>query len=378
MKSLTRLCRNNINSPVKKALFWLLVPIISLLLFPFIVGVGLTYLAWTKIQSKSIKLVVTFTLVTITLLVGTDWVLGLLLPTTADKSVIEESYINKGGLPENNSTTPSTNEPSNPQNISPTHTRSATQMPTPIPATITTQITPVPTSTKVPTDDKQPYRVVKVVDGDTIAVDINGVTESIRLIGIDTPETVDPRKPVQCFGIEASNKAKSTLNSKSVILETDNSQGNRDKYGRLLRYVYLEDGTNFNKLMIAEGYAFEYTYQTPYKYQTEFKQAELEAREAKRGLWADDTCSGNLAFPTTVPIPTPIPETPANTPTIPAPTPTTIPPLATCDCSGDIYNCSDFTTQLAAQSCFEHCGGIDNDIHRLDADKDGIACENLP
>ena len=136
--------------------------------------------------------------------------------------------------------------------------------------------------------------------------------------------------------------------------------------------VFLEDGTHFNKLMIVEGYAFEYTYQTPYKYQREFQQAENEARATKRGLWSDNTCAGSL---TTL---TPTPEPAVSTP-MPAPsTPTTKPPATTCDCSGNIYNCPDFATHSAAQTCFEHCGGIDNDIHGLDADKDGIACENLP
>ena len=138
----------------------------------------------------------------------------------------------------------------------------------------------------------QMYQVVSVTDGDTLKVDINGTTETLRLIGIDTPETVDPRKPVQCFGEEASRKAKETLTGKKVSLEADPTQGERDKYQRLLRYVYLEDGTSFNRWMINEGYAHEYTYQSnPYKYQTEFKDAEKSARENKRGLWSDNTDS---------------------------------------------------------------------------------------
>jgi len=135
------------------------------------------------------------------------------------------------------------------------------------------------------------YKVVNVVDGDTIDVEINGVKERIRLIGINTPEVVDPRKTVECFGREASNKAKSILSGQSVYLESDPSQGERDKYKRLLRYVFLADGTNFNLLMIKEGYAYEYTYNLPYKYQQEFKEAERYAKENKIGLWADDACS---------------------------------------------------------------------------------------
>lgn len=137
------------------------------------------------------------------------------------------------------------------------------------------------------------YRVVKVVDGDTLDVDIDGKIERLRLIGIDTPETVDPRKSVQCFGKEASNKAKELLMGQLVNLELDDSQGERDKYKRLLAYVILSDGMNFNKYMIREGYAHEYTYDQAYKYQSEFKQAEVDARSESKGLWSSDTCSGN-------------------------------------------------------------------------------------
>jgi micrococcal nuclease len=135
------------------------------------------------------------------------------------------------------------------------------------------------------------YLVLAVIDGDTITVDIHGVKETVRFIGIDTPEVVDPRKPVQCFGKEASLKAKELLQGKRVILESDSSQDNRDKYKRLLRFVFLEDGTNINKFMITEGYAHEYTYQSkPYKYQEDFIRAQNIAREQKRGLWGDGVC----------------------------------------------------------------------------------------
>jgi micrococcal nuclease len=151
------------------------------------------------------------------------------------------------------------------------------------------------------------FPVTSVVDGDTIKVNINGKVETIRLIGIDTPETVDPRKPVQCFGVEASNKAKAILTGKKVSLESDSSQGEFDKYNRLLRYVFLEDKTNFNLLMIKEGYAHEYTYDLPYKYQSEFKQAQNIAEINKKGLWASGVCESKptpVLVPTIIPIPT--------------------------------------------------------------------------
>lgn len=135
-------------------------------------------------------------------------------------------------------------------------------------------------------------QVVTVIDGDTVRVSIDGAEKTIRLIGINTPETVDPRRKVECFGKEASNRAKEILQGQAVSLEADASQGNTDKYGRLLRYVWLQNGTNFNKQMIAEGYAYEYTYDLPYKYQSEFKQVQAETQNAKRGLWSDETCGG--------------------------------------------------------------------------------------
>ncbi len=139
------------------------------------------------------------------------------------------------------------------------------------------------------------YLVTRVVDGDTFDVLINGKTERIRSIGMDTPETVDPRKPVQCFGKEASKKTTELLLNKKVRLEADPTQGERDKYNRLLRYTHREDGLFFNKWMIENGYAHEYTYNILYKYQPEFKEAQRVAREKQFGLWAPDVC----ASPTT-------------------------------------------------------------------------------
>ena len=137
------------------------------------------------------------------------------------------------------------------------------------------------------------YPVIHVVDGDTLDIAIHGVKTRLRLIGINTPETVDPRRKVECFGKEASAKAKELLSGKEVSIEFDPSQGTYDKYGRLLVYVYLPDGTSFNKQMISEGYAYEYTYRLPYKYQAEYKQAQHDAETAARGLWADGACTKN-------------------------------------------------------------------------------------
>jgi micrococcal nuclease len=140
------------------------------------------------------------------------------------------------------------------------------------------------------------YKVLKVSDGDTIEVlTPDCKIESVRMIGINTPETVDPRRPVQCFGEEASNKAKEILKGSTVTLEFDSKSGSRDKYGRILAYVFLPDGRSFNKLMIEEGYAYEYTSEnTEYRYQNEFKEAQRIAEENKRGLWSPDSCNGKL------------------------------------------------------------------------------------
>ncbi|MFA5830648.1 MAG: thermonuclease family protein [Candidatus Paceibacterota bacterium] len=154
----------------------------------------------------------------------------------------------------------------------------------PFPASVEKRI-----AVSIPT--RELYNVVRVIDGDTFVVQINGANKSVRLIGLDTPEAVDPRKTVECFGKEASAEAKKILAGKSVRLEMDSSQGEHDKYGRMLAYVFLDDGTNFNRLMIENGYGHEYAYDAPYKYQKEFMQAENEARKNKRGLWAEGVCA---------------------------------------------------------------------------------------
>lgn len=134
------------------------------------------------------------------------------------------------------------------------------------------------------------YSVTQVVDGDTIKIRFNDNIESVRLIGINTPETVDPRKSVECYGKEASAYTYNLLNNKQVRIEFDPTQGERDKYGRLLLFIFLQDGTFVNKKIISDGYAYEYTYDKPYKYQNEFKEVEKNAQNNKYGLWADDAC----------------------------------------------------------------------------------------
>ena len=136
-----------------------------------------------------------------------------------------------------------------------------------------------------PTAGTTSATVLRVVDGDTVDVMLSGLRTRVRLIGINSPESVDPRRPVECFGKEASAEAEQILSGQDVILLPDPTQDVSDKYGRRLFYVFLSDGTSFNELMVREGYAYEYTYRTPYRYQLEYKQAERDAREHGRGLW---------------------------------------------------------------------------------------------
>jgi len=126
------------------------------------------------------------------------------------------------------------------------------------------------------------YYCSRIVDGDTIVVDINGTQEKIRLIGVDTPESVHPRKPVEYFAIEASNFTKKMVEGKNVRFEYDWQR--RDRFNRILAYVYLEDGTFLNTEIVKQGYGFAYT-KYPFKYMDEFRKYEKEARENKRGLW---------------------------------------------------------------------------------------------
>jgi endonuclease YncB( thermonuclease family) len=131
------------------------------------------------------------------------------------------------------------------------------------------------------------WLVTDVDDGDTIKVrDPLGHEETVRFIGVDTPEVKDPRKPVQCFGEAASAHTKSVIKiGSSVRLAPDPQDSDRDKYNRLLRYVYLPDGTLYNLQLIRDGYGFAYVV-FPYSKLAEFKATETEAKSVNRGLWA--------------------------------------------------------------------------------------------
>lgn len=193
--------------------------------------------------------------------------------------------------------------------------------------------------------------VIKVIDGDTIQVEGGKV---VRYIGIDTPETVDPRQGVQCFGKEASDKNKGLVAGKKVRLVKDVSE--TDRYGRLLRYVYVGD-VFVNDYLVRQGYAYTSSYPPDVKYQKQFNEAQAEARTNNRGLWS--SCSSSTTAPTSQPA-TQVKQTNTN------------------NSSPDSYTCSGKTRCGQMTSCSEayfylnSCG-----VKSLDGDKDGVPCETI-
>lgn len=202
--------------------------------------------------------------------------------------------------------------------------------------------------------------VSEVIDGDTIRLSDGN---KVRILGIDTPETKDPRKPVECFGQEASQKMIELVGGKEVTLIVDKTQDDKDKYGRLLRYVFIKD-TDIGAKMIKDGYAFAYT-KYPVSKMDQYVSFEKFARENKLGLWSDDTCSGlteikeeALPSPSVVPSPTPfIPVAPPKTSSY------------TCNCS---KTCPQMDSCEEAYYQLNTCG-----CSRRDGDSDGVPCEEI-
>ena len=210
--------------------------------------------------------------------------------------------------------------------------------------------------------------VVSVVDGDTIKVRARGELTTVRLIGIDTPETRHPSKPVQCFGPAATRAAKRLLPpGRAVRLVTDPTQDTRDRYGRFLAYVYSrgEAGArgSVNYALVASGAAKVYVYGgVPFEYAGTFRSAQGRARTAGVGLWGG-TCRGDTTRPdpsTARPAPTPRPSPP---------------PSGNCDAnysgacvplSSSDLDCKDVPATVRV---------VGRDPHRLDGDGDGWACE---
>ncbi len=143
----------------------------------------------------------------------------------------------------------------------------------------------IPKFEKLDLSDSTAYSITRVVDGDTIIANIDGKDTTIRLIGVDTPETVHPSKSVQYYGKEASNFTKNLLQGEKVYLVTDPQQGKTDRYGRTLAYVYRAPGGLFvNAEIIRQGYGHAYG-RYPFKYLEEFRRLEKFSRDAEKGLW---------------------------------------------------------------------------------------------
>jgi len=138
-------------------------------------------------------------------------------------------------------------------------------------------------------------RVMRVVDGDTLKASVAGRTETVRVIGLDTPESVKPGTPVECFALRASAEAERLLPIGAAIrLESDPTQAARDRYGRLLAHVWLADGTLYAEQMIRGGFGIHYVYGgVPSMYASRLAAAEDAAQVALRGLWSPATCAGN-------------------------------------------------------------------------------------
>jgi len=215
--------------------------------------------------------------------------------------------------------------------------------PTPVPPTPTrvppspTPVLPIPTATPppptpTPTLAAETAQVVKIVDGDTIDVQISGQTFRVRYIGMNTSETGQP------CAAEATNYNAELVRGKTVTLVKDISE--TDRYGRLLRYVYVGD-IFVNAELVRQGYANAATYPPDVAYADLFVELEAEARAAGLGCWA-------------------APATPTSG--------------AGWNCIGNIYNCSDFSSCAQVMSYWHACPG---DPSRLDGDYDGIPCESL-
>lgn len=128
------------------------------------------------------------------------------------------------------------------------------------------------------------YRVVKVIDGDTVEIDMGGEIKKVRYIGIDTPELSRAGNPSECYGEEATKRNRELVEGKSVRLERDVSE--TDKYGRLLRYVYVDD-VFINLQLVKEGYADTLTYPPDVAKADLLREAKRVAKEAQIGLWGE-------------------------------------------------------------------------------------------
>lgn len=196
-----------------------------------------------------------------------------------------------------------------------------------------------------------PAKVVNVVDGDTIDVVMDGRQYRVRYVGIDTPETVDPRRPVQPFGKQASERNKALVAGRTVYLEKDVSE--TDQFGRLLRYIWLDEDTMVNALLVSEGLAQAATYPPDVRYAERFVELQRLAREQGRGLWA--VAGASTGAPAAAPTGPAGGECDPSYPTVCIP-----PPPPDLDCS---------------EIGFRRFQVLPPDPHRFDSNGDGVGCE---
>lgn len=198
--------------------------------------------------------------------------------------------------------------------------------------------------------------VSRVVDGDTIEVQLHGATVDIRLIGIDTPETVDPGEPVGCYGPEASGFTTESLEGEMVRLEYDVER--EDQYGRSLAYVFVGNRL-FNESLVGQGYAQVSTYRPNVKYVDRFLAAQRRARKRNAGLW--DSCPAGGGSPS------PIPSETQETPTTGG---------GNCDPNYSGACIPPYPPDLDCADVAQGFAIVGADPHGFDADGDGIACES--
>ena len=221
--------------------------------------------------------------------------------------------------------------------------------------------------------DAEEVEFVEHVDGDTAKLRIDGKVETVRFLLMDTPETKHPELGAQPMGKEASEFTRKMLSQADrITLEYDVEK--RDKYDRVLAYVYA-DGVNVQEALLKKGLArVGYVYESR-RHLDAFREAERSAKEKKLGVWQcpgyvtdegfeeDKWCKGN-AKSKSMTMHSVVRD--GRTYNVPY------------DPNGPDRDCSDFKTQAEAQAFYEAAGGPDRDPHRLDPDKNGVACESLP
>lgn len=204
-------------------------------------------------------------------------------------------------------------------------------------------------------EDALPAVVERVVDGDTVKVDYYGLTVDVRLIGVDTPEVFGGAEP---YGPEASAYTKAQLPPGTRVW-LERGADERDRYGRLLAYVWTSDGALFNEKLLAVGFGEVLIIGKNTQYEERFRQAQARAKAQGMGMWG-------------------IEESPAEEDATLDTDKWTSTYQGPYDPRGPDRDCSDFSTQAEAQGFFEAAGGPAQDPHRLDSNRDGIACESLP